>query len=172
LERYEEAWADVELADKLLKNATVPKLAGIIAYRRKEFDVARTKFELSFTRNPNDCETGFYLGTVLAEQREWPGSADVLKKTAACLQESILDLGRQIQEIQGSRDKAERIAKQVAKRERQIADSKRMLATSTFNVAVASFNLARKDEAREWAEKIVADEQFGERARDLLSRLR
>ena len=43
---------------------------------------------------------------------------------------------------------------------------------SSFNVAVASFNLARKDDAREWAEKIVDDEQFGERAKDLLSRLR
>jgi len=32
--------------------------------------------------------------------------------------------------------------------------------------------MQRKDEAREWAEKIVDDEQFGTRAKDLLSRLR
>ncbi|HEV3139333.1 MAG TPA: hypothetical protein VGY57_02390 [Vicinamibacterales bacterium] len=172
LERYEEAWADVELANKLLLNASVPKLAGIISYRRQDLDLARTKFELSRTRNPNDCETGFYLGTVLAEQREWPRTADVLKETAGCLQDSIQDLGRQIQDIQSSRDKPERKAKQVAKRERQIAESRRMMVQSSFNVAVASFNLSRKDEARLWAEKIVDDEQFGERAKDLLSRLR
>jgi hypothetical protein len=43
---------------------------------------------------------------------------------------------------------------------------------SSFNVAVASFNLARKDEARQWAERILDDDQFGPRARDLISRLR
>jgi tetratricopeptide (TPR) repeat protein len=172
LERYDEGWIDIELADKLLKNASVPKLAGIIAYRRKDLDVARAKFELSRTRDPHDCETGYYLGTVLAEQREWPRTADVLKETASCLVESIAELGRQIQEIQASRDKPERIAKQVAKREGQIAESRRELVQSSFNVAVASFNLARRDDAREWAEKVVDDDTFGSRAKDLLSRLR
>jgi tetratricopeptide (TPR) repeat protein len=172
LERYDEAWVDVELADKLLKNASVPKLAGIIAYRRKDLDVARTKFDLSRSRDPHDCETGYYLGTVLAEQREWPRTSEVLKDTASCLQDAIVDLQRQIAEIQTSRDKPDRIAKQVAKRERQIVESRRELVQSTFNVAVASFNLARKDDAREWAEKVVDDETFGPRARDLISRLR
>jgi len=150
----------------------VPKLAGIIAYRRKELNVARAKFDLSRTRDPHDCETGYYLGTILAEQGEWPRTADVLKETASCLVDLVADLGRQIREIQASRDKPERIAKQVAKRERQIAESRRQLVQSSFNVAVASFNLARKDDAREWAEKVLDDELFGGRAKDLLSRLR
>ena len=172
LERFDEAWMDVELADKLLKNASVPKLAGIIAYRRKDLGIARTKFELSWTRDPNDCETGYYLGTVLAELSEWPRTADVLKKTASCLQSAIANLEGEIQEIQSSKDKPERIARQVARRERQIAEAKRELVQSSFNVAVASFNLARRDEAREWAEKILDDDQFGPRAKDLISRLR
>jgi hypothetical protein len=37
---------------------------------------------------------------------------------------------------------------------------------------VSYFSLSRKDEARQYAEKVADDEQFGERARDLLSRLR
>ena len=172
LERYEAAWTDIELANKLLLNAAVPKLAGIIAYRRKDLDVARTKFELSRTRNPNDCETGYYLGTVLAEQREWSATADMLKETAGCLESAIADLGQQILEIKASNDRPERIARQVAKRESQIVEARREMVQSSFNVAVASFNLARKDEARAWAGKVVDDEQFGERARDLLSRLR
>jgi tetratricopeptide (TPR) repeat protein len=172
LERFDGAWTDIELADKLLKNASVPKLAGIIAYRRKELDAARTKFELSRTRDPHDCETGYYLGTVLAEKGEWPRTADVLKETASCLLDSIASLGRQIQDIQASSDRPDRIAKQVAKRERQIAEARRELVQSSFNVAVASFNLARKDDAREWAEKVVDDETFGARARELISRLR
>ena len=47
-----------------------------------------------------------------------------------------------------------------------------MMATSWFNIAVAYYNLARKDDARQYAEKLAADDQFGDRARDLLSRLR
>ena len=47
-----------------------------------------------------------------------------------------------------------------------------MRATCWFNGAVASFNLSKKDEAREFAEKVIDDEQFGDRARQLLARLR
>ena len=46
-----------------------------------------------------------------------------------------------------------------------------MIATSWYNTAVAYFSLSRKDEARQFAEKVSADEQFGERAKEILSRL-
>ena len=62
--------------------------------------------------------------------------------------------------------------RKIARREQQIADGRRKMATSWFNIAVAYYNLARKPEARQYAEKIVDDEQFGERARELLTRLR
>src|SRR5262249_12927180 len=172
LGRYDEAWVDVELAEAAWKTATVPKLAGIIAYRKKELEVARTKFDLSRLRDPHDCETGYYLGTVLAEQGGWPRTAEVLKETASCLQAAIVELQRQIAEIQASRDRPERIARQVTRRDRQIAEARRQMVQSSFNIAVASYNLARRDDAREWAEKVVDDEQFGPRARDLIARLR
>ena len=41
LEQLDVAWDDVELAAKLMRNAAVPKLAGIIAYKRHQLDVAR-----------------------------------------------------------------------------------------------------------------------------------
>jgi hypothetical protein len=47
-----------------------------------------------------------------------------------------------------------------------------MLATSSFNTAVAYFSLSRKEEARQFAETVIDDEQFGERAREILSRLK
>jgi len=47
-----------------------------------------------------------------------------------------------------------------------------MLSTSWFNIAVASFNLGSKDEARLYAQRVVDDERFAERARDILNRLR
>jgi hypothetical protein len=172
IDRDDEAWTDIELANKLLLNADVPKLAGIIAYRRKETDISREKFELSRTRNPNDCETGFYLQLVDAELTRWPETAEIAGKTAACFDDEEIELSRQIADLRTKAMDDEKRAKQIARRERRIADNARMRVTSWYNAAVANYNLKNAVRARQFAEKIVGDEQFGDRARELLSRLR
>ncbi len=172
LDRIDEAWIDVETADKLLINDQVPKLAGIIAYRRKQLDVARGKFDQSLQRNPTDCETSFYLGIVLADQRIWDRTAGVFVSTASCLENAERDLKRQIGQIRASDAPPARQARQIARREKQIATARRTLATSWFNTAVAYYSLSRKDEARQFAQKVADDEQFSERAREIISRLK
>jgi tetratricopeptide (TPR) repeat protein len=171
LERNDEAWADVEVAAKLLVNAEVPKLAGLIAYRRHQLDVSREKFEQSRTRNPRDCETGYYLGVVLAEQRAWPRTAAVLREASDCLQGAELAYTQEIANIRASQDPPERQAKKIARREQYIAKGRRYLATSWFDIAVAYYNLSNPAEARQFAGKVVEDEQFGERAKEILARL-
>jgi tetratricopeptide (TPR) repeat protein len=171
LERYDDAWIDVELADKLLVNADVPKLAGIIAYRRRELDVSRGKFELANKRNPRDCETAYYLGVVLAEQRDWTRTAQVLLGACDCLQVAEQAYTDEIAKVRASNDPPERQAKKIARREQYIAKGRRYLATSWFDVAVAYFNLSKPAEARQYAEKVVEDEQFGDRAKEILARL-
>jgi tetratricopeptide (TPR) repeat protein len=171
LDLNEEAWVDIEAAAKLLVNAQVPKLAGLIAYRRQQLDVSRAKFEESRTRNPTDCETSFYLGVVLAEQRAWGPTAEVLNEAATCLEANDKAYQEEIASIQASNDPPARKASKVARREHYIAKGRRQIATSWFDIAVAYYNLARRSEARQFAEKVAADEQFGERARDLMSRL-
>jgi tetratricopeptide (TPR) repeat protein len=172
LDLNEEAWVDVEAAAKLVVNAQVPKLAGLIAYRRQELDVSRAKFEESRKRNPADCETTFYLGVVLAELRSWPRTADVLTEAASCLEGNDKAYHEEIASIQASDDPPARKAAKIARREQYIAKGRRQIATSWFDIAVAYYNLSRKSEARQFAEKVAADEQFGERARALMSRLR
>jgi tetratricopeptide (TPR) repeat protein len=172
LGRNEEAWSDIELAAKLLVNAEVPKLAGIVSYRLKQIDVSRAKFEESWQRNPLDCETGYYLGIVLGEQGVWPRTADVLVDTDRCLQQAERNLTAEIAAFRASTERPERRERQIAKREQQITTGRRMMATSWFNIAVAYYNLSRKDDARQYAQKVSTDEQFGDRARDLLARLR
>ena len=171
LERNDEAWTDVELADKLLVNADVPKLAGLIAYRRRELDVSRGKFELAGRRNRNDCETAYYLGVVLAELRDWPRTARVLLGACDCLQAAEIGYTNEIAKIRASTDPPERQAKKVARREQYIAKGRRYLATSWYDIAVAYFNLSKPAEARQYAEKVVGDEQFGDRAKEILARL-
>src|SRR5207249_2616530 len=116
----------------------VPKLAGIIAYRRQQLDVSRAKFEIAHMRNPADCETDFYLGLVLAEQKVWIQTADIFVETARCLATAEQDLNREIEAIRASKDPPEKQARMIARREQQIALGRRRLATSWFNTAVAN----------------------------------
>ena len=171
LSRFDEAWNDIEEAAKLLINAEVPKLAGIIAYRRQQLDTSRVKFEESRQRDSNDCETAFYLGVVLSDQRSWVRAADVLRGAVSCIESAEAEAIRDIATIRESTDPPERKARQIARREKRIADGRGMIATSWFNTAVAYYSLSRKDEARQFAEKVAGDDQFGERAKEILTRL-
>ena len=168
LGQIEQAWTDVESAQKLWVNADVAKLAGIIAYRRQQLDVARSEFQQGHRLSPDDCETAFDLGTVHADQRDWQETARTFVMTAACLEDAQLRLRKEINTIQSSTEAPERKSRQVGRREHEIATAGRMLATSWFNTAVAYANLSRKPEARLYAEKIISDDQFGARARELL----
>lgn len=172
LTRNDQAWIDVEAAWKLYVTSDVAKLAGMIAYRRQEIDVAREKFEEGHKMNESDCELGYYLGLVNAEQRRWPPAAEAFLFTAPCLQNAQTKYTEEIAQIRASTGSAERKARQIARREKLIQEAERMIATSWFNTAVAYYNLSRSADARQYAEKVAADEQFGERARDILSRLK
>jgi len=171
LERHDEAWDDIERAARLITNADVPKLAGVIAVRRQQLPVARAKFEEAHQRNGADCETSFYLATVLAEQRQWPASVDGFVRTADCLNREQEDLQAEIARLRAPGVAPERQARQIARRERQLAANIRMRATSWFNTAAGCFNLSRHDEARQYAERLKDDPQFGDRARELLARI-
>lgn len=171
LERYDAAWDDVELAARLLVNADVPKLAGIIAYRRGQRDVARAKFEEAWRRNGADCEIGVHLSIVLSDQRVWADALSALNRTGACLDRAEAQLHREIERIRVSDDPPARRAKQIADREARIATGARLLVTVWFNAAVASFYSARMDDARQFAARVLDDAEFGTRAQALLARI-
>lgn len=174
LDQHDLAWDDVELAAKLLVNADVPKLAGIIAINRHELTVARDRLQTARRRRP-DCDTGYYLQIVLSEQREWFDAARVADETAVCFDREEATLKDEIERFRNApiakpQDEVRR-DRQIARREQQISSNARMRANAWFNAAAASFNLGRSAEARAFAEKVADDAQFGARARDLITRL-
>jgi len=120
---------------------------------------------------PEDCETSYLLGNVHAEMRDWPLTSAVFSRTATCIERARDGLRKEITAIEVSTWDPERKKRQIARREAQIAGAARMLVTSWFNIAVSNFNLGSRDEARRYAERVVDDEQFAERARDILKRL-
>jgi tetratricopeptide (TPR) repeat protein len=172
LKRDDEAWTDVEEAAKSLANADVPKLAGILAINRRDFALARQRFELARARRRNDCETLYYLQNVLAEQREWDDTARVAADAASCFDVEETTLQEELTTLRAALMAPERQARLIARREQQVAGNARMRAVAWFNAAAANFNLARGAEARRFAEKLAGDSFFGERARTLLERLK
>jgi tetratricopeptide (TPR) repeat protein len=177
LDRTEEAWADIERAGQLLVNVDVPKLAGIIAIRRKQFEVARMKLQEARQRQtdwriiPPDCDIGFYLQTVLSEQEEWQTAAREAVEAAGCFEAEGSRLLREIDRLAASDLPEERKTRQLARREQQLRNTMRRNANARFNAAVAYFNLQRRDEALHLANTLVEDEQFGERARVIVARI-
>jgi tetratricopeptide (TPR) repeat protein len=171
LSEFEEAWVDIELATALVVNADVPKLAGIIAINRQAFDVARQRLDEANGRRPNDCEVGFYLQIALSEQRAWAEAADTASRAGVCFDQDEAQLRKEIDELRTSETADAKRDRLIASRELRITTNERMRAACWFNAAAANFNLGARDQARVYAEKVLEDERFGDRARELVSRL-
>jgi tetratricopeptide (TPR) repeat protein len=168
----EDAWADIQSAERLWRNNEVLKLAGIIAYRRHDLAVAKVKFAGAIDIDGQDCEARFDLAGVQIELSEWTDGADEYARTVACEDSARNRLAQEIERLGQSEGPPERVARQVARREAMRAAALRTQVQSWFNGAVANLQLNRLDEARRLAEKIEDDEQFGARAKEILARVK
>jgi tetratricopeptide (TPR) repeat protein len=171
MDQHDAAWNDIERAAEAMVSPDVPKLAGIIAINRRQLDVARQRLELSLSARPSDCETAFYLQAVLTQQAQWTESSRVAESAAGCFDTDLARLSTEIDSLRTSDMRADQRDRQIAKRQQQIRSDTRMRAASWFDAAAASYNLSRKDDAKRFAEKLLDDEQYRDRAIDLLARL-
>ena len=106
-----------------------------------------------------------------AEQRDWPATKNVFDGAASCLDAARDGLRKEIATIEASNWDPARKMRQIATARDANRRRGAHAATSWFNIAVANFNLGSRDEARQYAERVAGDEQFAERARDILKRL-
>jgi hypothetical protein len=97
--------------------------------------------------------------------------AEVGSAAGSCFDRSDAHLNDEIAALRATNGDAERIRRQIVRREEQLAVNGRLRSAAWFNVAVALLNLGRQDEARAFALKLVDDQRFGDRAREILSRL-
>jgi tetratricopeptide (TPR) repeat protein len=171
MDQHDAAWDDIELAAVAMVSPDVPKLAGIIAINRRQLGVARQRLEASWSARPTDCETGFYLQAVLTQQAAWNESSRVAANAAACFDADLARLSAEIESLQTSEMRADQRDRQIAKRRQQVRSEARMRAATWYDAAAANYNLSKKDDAKRFAEKLLDDEQYGDRARDLIERL-
>ena len=172
LDRLDEAWESVERAHALWRNNEVAKLAGIIAYRRRQLDVSYARFSEARKIDASDCEVLYNLGQIDAEERRWQEASATLPSAASCLERLRQTFQKEIAELRAKpTDAPVRQARQIANREARIVAATRMLETAWFNMALTNFSLSRSDEARRYAERLAEHPLFGERAKEILTRL-
>jgi tetratricopeptide (TPR) repeat protein len=161
------AWADIAEAAKLVSNADVPKLTGILALRRNDLPRARDEFQQAATRNPDDCQTAVLLGGTQLKLGSSREAMALLNGAVGCLDEHDTDLRSEIERLQAAgRDRA------VEHRNRELASDERLRAQAWYNLAVAARQLGDVAAARTYATRVADDERFGSRARALLQLLK
>ncbi len=168
---HDQAWDDIEKAERLLINADVPRLAGIIAINRRDYATARARLELAVSRRSSGCDAQCYLQAVLAELRDWNAAAPTSAAASACLDSEITQLANEIERLRFEAEADPRQARLIPRRQAQLDADRRMRATAWYNAAVASYNLQRPDDARLYVLRVVDDPRFADRAQALLDRL-
>jgi hypothetical protein len=108
---------------------------------------------------------------VLTQQAQWTQSSRAAANAAACFDADLARLSTEIDSLRTSDMRVDQRDRQIDKRQQQIRSETRMRAASWYDAAAANYNLSRKDAARQFAEKLLDDEQYGDRARDLIARL-
>ena len=171
LGRLQEAWASVVEAERVWINSNVTKLVAILAYKRGDFESAKTKLASAAAMVPSDCDVPLLLADIEVAQQAWQPAADAFTRTLACLEEMTHDLAREIAILEESTGIPERIATQVQSRRRRIELAERTEARSKYNLAVAYLNQAHKGDALRYAQMLVTDVEFGLRARQLIERI-
>ena len=162
------AWTDVEAAKQWQVTADVYKLAGLVAFYRRDFETSKANLARAIELNPVECESQFYLGGASAETRFWDDSGPQYGKALACFENARVAAEAQVRELEETDAGDERGRRLVARRRRDLASLRRFEANAAFNAAVSYLNTSDLDEAIALASRARMHGDFQERADRLI----
>lgn len=171
LKQLDEAALDIEAAKRLLFNAAVPKLAGLIALDRDQLDKALAELTTSLERKGDDCDVHFALGQVHARRALWADAAQAFENAASCSVDVQADAAKRLAEIAASPGDEAYQQRLIARAERDREVARAREGMSALNAANSFVRAANPALARTWAQRALAWEEWAGRARDLLARL-
>jgi hypothetical protein len=122
-------------------------------------------------RQTRDCDTGYYLASVLVMQRKWPEGAQRFGEALPCYVGDEQAARRKIEEINAADLSDERKVRLVAAKHKGIAALQSQQARAAYNGAVAYANLGDKEKARPLAERAAQHPDMADLAQKLLARL-
>ena len=173
LEQLEEAKENIEKSKLYLtEDSKVLNLAGIIAFKKDQFEEAEKNFKEAIDLDNLSCQAFFYLGRIYSHKEDWIASGFYFEQAANCYEAVEEALRLKINEIESSALSEERKKRLILRKEQQLQETILSKATSYYNAAVCYFNAEFKDKALIFAEKASLHPTYKEKAEELISKIR
>lgn len=163
LERLAEAADEVAAARRLMVNAGLMKLSGIVAFRQGRHADARADLTEALRLVADDCDARFTLAAVEAADRRAREAAGGFGLAAACYRE----LEEQLAGAGTSDD-----ARVQARRERDRREARRQRGTSHVHAAEVALALGDAEAVRAHVAALAGLPEWAERAREIADRLK
>ncbi len=173
LRRLDEARAEVDRARRLMVNADVDYLGGVIAFRQSRMDDAQRDFDSAVALESRHCEAHFDRAALQLVQRVWDRASDGFDEAYTCHEARTPTFEQRIADAREARLPDEAKAALVARREQALRDHRHQLAWARYNAAVAYANIGKPDLTRARVDDAIAlGGPAVDAARDLLTQLR
>ncbi len=173
LDRLDEArWAIDKAKIFLIDHSDVSTLSGIIAYKQHQLDIAEKELLLSLRLESNDCDAGYYLGKIYADQKKWLESGIYFSGAAFCFERKEREAEKRVLEIEASDLVPERKDRLIKKKQAQILVVQATKATCQYNGAAGFHNAGQFHKALALAEQAAAHSAFAERAAELIKMIK
>jgi tetratricopeptide (TPR) repeat protein len=166
--RLDEARASVDAARRLMVNADVHYLGGVIAFNQQRLDDALRDFDEAVALEGRHCEAHYDRAAVHLMQRAWATAATGFDAAFDCHTNRTATLEQRIADAREARLADDVRAALVARRERALVDHRHQLAWARYNGGVAYANIGKIGEARSRADDAIA---IGGPAADAAQRL-
>lgn len=135
LKMMDEAWSDAENAVTLSPNTNVYTLAGVIAYDRKDLEVAKDRFNNARGLDRGNCTAHSYYALVHAAQNNWPHATPVFSQAMTCFVQAIAEARRQIAELEATEFDPVYKARLIADQQKTLTEGELKAAQSGYNAA-------------------------------------
>jgi len=148
----EMARSDIELAKARSRAAEVLTAAGIIEFEQADFTIAETDLRgaRAAPKGDENCNAGFYLGSVLTKREAWAEAAASYDSAMVCYDDKANVIAAKIEQVrQSRRGSAAFRAKRIASLEADLADRRKRNQTSAFNAASMNARLGNLARAAE-----------------------
>jgi len=173
LRRIDEARVSLDEARRLLVNADVHYLGGVIAFRQQRPGDALRDFDAALELEARYCEAHFDRAAIRLIQQEWGAASSGFDEAFACHSARTAQLEQRLADARDARLPDDARAALMARREQALRDHHHQRAWARYNAAVAHANLGALDAARQRIDEALAlGGPAADAARDLVMQLR
>lgn len=173
LENLHEAWENIEKGKNYFVGySQVLSLAGIIAFKKGNLEVAEENLKEALELDRSNCEASYYLGKVYAVYQDWKESGIYFEKAALCNEGKEKKLEDKIKEIENSDFSEERKVRLIKKKRIQLKKTVITKATFFYNAAAGYFNTGMKEQALSLAQKATLHSALKEKAEELILKIK